>query len=288
MNQPASVINAYRKTLYRHDSLPAMVNTVCEQARCPNRGECFAHKTVTFLLLGSNCSRNCRFCGVSHGNLADPPVSSQEIAGILKTIEQFKLRYVVLTSVTRDDLPDGGASAFVETMQAIHRLDSTISIEVLTPDFKGNWSAIEAVCNQHPVVFNHNLEVVPRIFPAIRAQGNFMQSLEILRRVKQTFAPVLTKTGFMVGIGETNEEVHELLHLIASNGIDRVTIGQYLRPTRRQIPVARYVSAREFESFAHLGRQLGLSIQAGPLVRSSYRAGEKPVVEACESSRIRL
>lgn len=270
MALPRFLINPIRKNRFQVDDLPMPVNTVCESAKCPNRGECFSQKTVTFLLLGNVCTRSCRFCDVSSGKVGATP--DNEIAAILSTIEHFGLRYVVLTSVTRDDLPDGGASHFVAVIDAIRALDPSIKIEVLVPDFKGNHENVNLVGDAHPAVFNHNLEMVPRLFPTIRPGGSYPLSLALLRHVVGHKKGFLVKTGIMVGLGETLSEVENLIADVANAGINILTIGQYLSPSKKAAPVARYVELEEYAHFTKLGESLGLKVIAGPLVRSSYHA----------------
>ena len=210
MNLPPYIINQVRKKAFKAAELPSAVHTVCEEARCPNRGECFSQKTVTFLLLGKTCTRNCRFCGVEQGHAGLTP--ADEIERILATIHHLQLRYIVLTSVTRDDLSDGGASIFAEAIRAIRKLDATLKVEVLVPDFRGNLASIDVVCQETPYVFNHNLELVPSIFKTFRPMGDFQQSLAILDYVKRTgeippgveFIPAENRFSYTTTIGGNN------------------------------------------------------------------------------------
>ena len=271
MNPPAHVVNSIRKSRYLAHDLPSNINTVCEEAKCPNRGECFSKKTVTFLLLGSNCTRHCSFCGISHF----PPSSydfSAEISSILVTIEKFQIKYVVLTSVTRDDLSDGGASVFAQALLSIRSQFPDVRVEVLTPDFQGNLASIDRICHQHPYVFNHNLEMVPRLFKEIRPEGNFKLSFNLLSYVQQRWPDIKVKTGIMVGLGETAQEVFSLIELLGKTRLSILTIGQYLQPKKTLHKVARYVDPSEFNDYIAYGKKRGLTIFAGPLVRSSYMA----------------
>ncbi|MDD5455514.1 MAG: lipoyl synthase [Candidatus Margulisbacteria bacterium] len=250
--------------------LPYPINTVCEEAKCPNRGECFSKKTVTFLLLGKTCTRNCLFCGIDKGT--PDTLQENEPDKILAAIKHFALRYVVLTSVTRDDLKDGGSGEFVNVMQKINDYNPDIKIEVLVPDFQGNWEAINKVCELKPFVFNHNLELVPNIFKTYRPLGNFDLSLDILKYVKKNYQHLHVKTGIMVGLGETKEEVVQLIKLLGSLGIDILTIGQYLQPSKKCAEVKRFVLPEEFLEYEKSGESWGIKVIAGPLVRSSYMA----------------
>ena len=270
MKYPKFLINSVRKKSYDANSLPMPVNTVCVEAKCPNRGECFSKKTVTFLLLGNICTRNCGFCNIAKGKPESSPIDERE--AIIETIKHFGLKYVVLTSVTRDDLKDGGASVFVSVMKAIRKYNPTIKIEVLVPDFKYNYDSINLVCNENPFVFNHNLELAPRIFSTYRPMGNFDKSLEILDYVKRHYANIHIKTGIMVGLGETKKEILELIELLRKKEIDSLTIGQYLQPNKSLAEIKRFVSPEEYLEYEQAGRDFGIKVIAGPLVRSSYMA----------------
>ncbi|MEI7942740.1 MAG: lipoyl synthase [Candidatus Riflemargulisbacteria bacterium] len=271
MKPPAFIVNEYRKKLYNTKKLPQDICTVCEEAKCPNRGECFSKGRVTFLLLGDTCTRNCRFCGIkkAKGELPSPPNDSDKI---LDTISKFDIKYLVLTSVTRDDLSDGGASVFCEVIEKVREQYPKVKIEVLTPDFKGDKSALDKVLIMKPFVFNHNLEVVPDVFPQIRPEGNFELSLQILEYAKKNYPEVLVKTGIMVGVGETKEQVLSLIKKVKEHGIDIMTIGQYIAPSKKSFQVARYVELEEYEEYSSYGQEIGLKVIAGPLVRSSYMA----------------
>jgi lipoyl synthase len=270
---PDFIINGYKKKLYDTKRESFNITTVCEEAKCPNRGECFSKKTVTFLLLGDTCTRHCTYCNISSGTPGHYNVE-KDTKEILKTIKQFGIRFVVLTSVTRDDLPDGGASAFVYVVEAIKQLDPTIKIEVLTPDFKGNLDTLNSILKSPITVFNHNLETIPRLFEKVRTGGNYGLSLGVLSYAKKSYPQLHVKTGIMVGLGETKEEVLTLLNDVAKSGTKTITIGQYLQPKKTLEKVARYVDPSEYEDYISYGESLGLRVFAGPLVRSSYMAEE--------------
>jgi lipoic acid synthetase len=258
------------------------LHTVCESAKCPNIGECFSNQTLTFMILGSTCTRNCRFCGISQGNPLPPDPSEPE--RIVAAVRKLGLEYVVITSVTRDDLPDGGANQFAQVIKAMHASAPLLKIEVLIPDFQGNTKALRAVLGAGPDVLNHNVETVPRLYPAIRPLADYRQSLDLLAAVKREKSDacteknrgVYTKSGFMVGLGESGEEVFQVLKDLRAADCDIVTIGQYLPPSRQHVPAERYVEPAEFEEFHKIGKELGfLEVFSGPFVRSSYRAGER-------------
>ncbi len=254
------------------------LNTVCESANCPNRGECFASRTATFLLLGEVCTRHCTFCNIPGGRVgaADP----DEPRRVAEAVRELGLRFAVVTSVNRDDLPDGGAAHFAATIRGIRRLNPGCGVEVLIPDFLGDPLALETVLEARPEVLNHNLETVPRLYPALRPQADYRRSLQVLGRARQWadgFAvPVDVKTGLMVGVGETFDEVLAVMRDAAAHGVRTLTIGQYLQPTAAHHPVARWVEPAEFDRYAEAGRDLGLAwVESGPLVRSSYHAREQ-------------
>jgi len=244
--------------------------TVCEEARCPNRNGCYAQGTATFLVMGPHCSRGCAFCAVSHH--APTALDPDEPRRVADAVAQLGLAYAVITSVTRDDLPDGGAGHFVALIAAIRKQSSGTLIEVLTPDFNGNSEAVDAVIAAKPDVFNHNLETIARLYPRVRPQADYRRSLDLIARVKA--AGLTAKSGIMVGLGESLDEVKELLRDLAEAGCQLVTIGQYLAPSPRHIPVARYWTEREFAEATRYGEALpGIRmVLAGPLVRSSYHA----------------
>jgi lipoic acid synthetase len=249
------------------------LHTVCEEARCPNRGECFARGTATFLLLGDVCTRACGFCDIKTGRpLAVDPLEPWRVKA---AAEQMKLSFVVLTSVDRDDLPDGGAAHFVETIRALRTLDLAPGIEVLTPDFLGRFDSLRVVVDAKPDVFNHNVETVPRLYRRVRRGARLDRSLGLLSAAKTLDPSVTTKSGLMLGLGEREEEVRELLEALRGASVDIVTIGQYLRPSSENLPVVEYVRPEVFDRHREFGESLGFrNVFAGPFVRSSYRAEE--------------
>jgi lipoic acid synthetase len=249
------------------------LHTVCEEARCPNLGECFCSGTATFLILGKICSRDCGFCGVEHGVPVPPDeIEPQKVA---QAVQKMGLRYVVITSVTRDDLPDGGASLFAKTVQAIRALDSKIKIEVLIPDFQGDYTSLEMVLREGPDVLNHNIETIRRLYPKVRPQANYERSLHILKGSKESYPPIHTKSGFMLGHGETQEEVLELLRGLRDVGCDFLTIGQYLQPRKDRLPVIRFIPPEEFGEYKRIGEKMGFkAVASGPFVRSSFYASQ--------------
>jgi lipoic acid synthetase len=257
------------RVLLRETSL----HTVCEEARCPNLGECFTRGTATFLLLGDRCTRRCAYCAVSTARPGPPdPDEPARVAGAAR---RLGLRYVVLTSVDRDDLADGGASHFAVTVRAVRRALPEAGIEVLTPDFRGDEGAVGAVLETEPDVFNHNIETVPRLFPRLRPQGRYGVSLDVLAAAKGIRPGQTTKSGLMVGLGETDEEVVHVLEDLRRVGVDVVTIGQYLRPTRRHEPVHRFVTPAAFRSLEGRARAIGFpTVYSGVFVRSSFNAEE--------------
>jgi len=247
------------------------LHTVCQSARCPNVGECWNHRTATFMILGDVCTRNCRFCAVT--SALPKPVDLAEPARVAEAVTRLNLRYAVVTSVTRDDLPDGGAGQFAATIREIrHRLPDC-RVEVLIPDFRGDSAALQTVLNERPTVLNHNVETVPRLYPQVRPQASYHQSLDLLRRSREFVPEVATKSGLMVGLGETIAEVRQVLADLRDVGCDLVTIGQYLQPSRKHLPVVRYYEPREFDELRAFGQELGFChVESGPLVRSSYHA----------------
>ncbi len=250
----------------------AGLRTVCRGARCPNIFECFSRGTATFLILGGVCTRGCAFCNIAAGR-PEPP-DPDEPARLARAVAELKLSHAVVTSVTRDDLPDGGAGHFAAVIAAVRQAAPDISIEVLTPDFRGDLSALDVVLAARPDVFNHNVETVPRLYPTVRAKADYARSLAVLARAA-AHGKSIVKSGLMLGLGETMDEVAAVLADLARAGCRAVTVGQYLRPSRRNLPVARYVPPEEFAAVAARGRELGLAEMAcAPLVRSSYRAGE--------------
>jgi lipoic acid synthetase len=248
------------------------LHTVCESARCPNMGECWEHGTATFMILGDICTRACGFCAVPSGKPAGPP-DEQEPARVAEAVARLGLRYAVVTSVNRDDQPDGGAAIFARTIEEIRRRVPGCKVEVLIPDFRGNWEALDRVLSVRPDVLNHNTETVPRLYRQVRKGARYARSLELLRRSKQTHPDIPTKTGLMLGLGEEKDEVLSTMEELARQGTDLLTLGQYLQPTREHLPIVRYVHPDEFFEYKVLGEGMGFKhVEAGPLVRSSYHA----------------
>ncbi len=251
------------------------LHTVCESARCPNIHECFHRGAATFMILGNLCTRGCGFCSVPKGNprIHDMALDPAEPANVARMTADMKLRYVVITSVNRDDLPDGGSTHFAETVRLVKEALPAARVEVLTPDFDGNMDAVARVLDAGPHVFNHNMETVPRLYKRVRPQAKYRQSLDVLRFAREHRPEVLTKSGFMAGLGETQDEVHQLLADLREQDVDVATIGQYLQPTRRNLKVAEYVSPEQFDAYRDYGLSLGFRmVFSGPLVRSSYMA----------------
>ncbi len=259
------------------------LSTVCQEARCPNIGECWGHGTMTIMLLGSVCTRACKFCAVDTGNprgWVDP----LEPLHVAQAVAEMGLRYVVLTSVDRDDLPDGGAAHFAEVVRQIKRLDPLVKVETLTPDFQGNLADVETVLQGGQEVFANNLETVRRLTPRVRdPRAGYDQTLRVLEHAKKVRPEVLTKSSLMVGLGESEEEIRQALRDLRAVGVDIVTFGQYLRPTQHHLPVERYVTPEAFAMYRDWGYEEGfMEVFSGPLVRSSYRA-EKVFVEATQA-----
>jgi lipoyl synthase len=259
------------KTLLRSHRL----NTVCEEASCPNLGECFAHGTATFMIMGRLCTRRCPFCDVAHGR--PNPLDPDEPENLARVIAAMKLRFVVITSVDRDDLRDGGAAHFVACIEAVRRHTPETSVEVLVPDFRGRLPiALDILGRALPDVFNHNLETVPRLYKAARPGSDYRHSLELLRQFKARYPGIPTKSGLMVGLGEDNAEIEAVMRNLREAGCDMLTIGQYLQPSRDHLPVERFATPAEFEAFARYGRALGfVNVASGPMVRSSYHAEQQ-------------
>ena len=265
---PATPKIAQLKKTLRKNSLV----TVCEEASCPNLPECFSNGTATFMIMGEKCTRRCTFCDVGHGR--PDPLDPNEPENLATTIADMGLRYVVITSVDRDDLRDGGAAHFVQCHQAVKAKSPHITIESLVPDFRGRMEvALDTLSIAPPDVFNHNIETVPRLYKQVRPGSDYQWSLTLLKNFKQRFPELPTKSGIMVGLGEEKQEVIDVLHDLRAHDVDMVTIGQYLQPSRHHHPVIRYVTPDEFGEFAKVGKQLGFTnVASGPLVRSSYHA----------------
>lgn len=246
--------------------------TVCEEASCPNLPECFSHGTATFMIMGDKCTRRCTFCDVGHGR--PDPLDPEEPANLARTIAAMQLRYVVITSVDRDDLRDGGASHFVACHEAVRASCPDITIESLVPDFRGRMEvALDELSKAPPDVFNHNIETVPRLYKQVRPGSDYAFSLQLLKQFKARFPHILTKSGIMLGLGEELSEVENVLADLRQHDVNMVTIGQYLQPSRYHSPVMRYVPPAEFKQLAQLAKQLGFThVASGPLVRSSYHA----------------
>jgi len=256
------------KQLLREQGL----HTVCEEASCPNIGECFSHGTATFMILGGICTRRCPFCDVAHGTPLPP--DPEEPAHLAASIAAMKLKYVVITSVDRDDLRDGGARHFADCVRAVRERSPATRIEILVPDFRGRLeTALDILGTALPDVLNHNLETIPRLYKQARPGADYRHSLELLREFKQRYPHTLTKSGLMVGLGETDEEILEVMRDLREHGVEMLTIGQYLQPTRHHLPVERFVEPAQFDVFTRAAGEMGFSSAAcGPMVRSSYFA----------------
>lgn len=251
------------------------IHTICEEGRCPNRGECYAQKTATFLLMGPVCTRACAFCQVDKGH-APQPLDPQEPQKIADAVQLLGLRYVVLTSVARDDLSDQGAGGFAATITAVRHQTPHTQIEVLTPDFRGDRACIAAVVAAEPICYNHNLETVRRLQGPVRRGAQYERSLQVLQTVKAIAPHIATKSGLMLGLGETEEEILATLADLRGVGCDRLTLGQYLRPSLQHLPVQKYWHPEEFDRLGAIAREMGFTqVRSGPLVRSSYHAGEE-------------
>ena len=248
------------------------LNTVCENARCPNKNECYTKNTATFLIMGNDCTRNCKYCNIS---CARPePLDLEEPKHVAEAVQALDLKYAVITSVTRDDLPDGGAEHFANCIYEIRKLCPDTKIEILTPDFKGNKDCLDVIIKAHPDVFNHNIEAVRDIFKSVRPQGDYECSLEVLKYVKDN-SDILTKSGLIIGLGETFEQIEQTLIDLKNVGCDIVTIGQYIQPSKHHLEVAKYYTPEEYDKLKELANKVGIkNHQIGPLVRSSYRAAE--------------
>ena len=248
------------------------LHTVCRSASCPNLGECFHAGTATFLILGGICTRGCRFCGVPKGT--PPPIDAAEAENVAVAVARMGLKHAVVTSVTRDDLPDGGAEQFAACIRNIRAKDAKVTVEVLTPDFAGNRQSLQIVLAEQPDVFNHNVETVPRLYEQVRPGANYQQSLDVLRQAAEFGIPWV-KSGIMLGLGETEAEVLAVFADLREVGVNSLTVGQYLRPTREHLPVVDYIHPNQFAFLAAEAKRMGFGhIASGPLVRSSYHAGE--------------
>ncbi len=249
------------------------LHTVCQEANCPNRGECFSAGTATFLIMGPYCTRDCRFCDVTHG--VPDSLDPDEPNRVAETVRLLKLKHAVITSVTRDDLPDGGAGQFAAVIRAIRSLGAGAAIEVLTPDFQGDKAAAEIVFEAAPDVFNHNVETVPRLYPAVRPEADYDRSLALLKAAGE-FGGMAVKSGLMVGLGETDNELYEVFADLHRHMVEHLTIGQYLAPSKNHIPISKYYTPDEFARLGDAARKAGIPhVFSAPLVRSSYHAGEQ-------------
>jgi len=251
------------------------LHTICEEAKCPNIAECFGCGTAAFLILGDTCTRNCRYCNVKHGTPL--PLNPNEPRDVAESIKKLGLKYVVVTSVTRDDLEDGGANVFYETVKEIKKLNNGCKVEVLIPDFKGRMDSLQTVLDARPDVVNHNIEVAEDLFQTIRPNGNYKTSLKMLKNIKKIDKSIKTKSGFMVGLGENGEQILKTMNDLRNADVDFLTIGQYLQPTRQHAEIKKYYTPDEFNEFKKIALDKGFKhVESGPLVRSSYHA-EKAV-----------
>ena len=267
------IIDTEKTKTVRHILKSNCLNTVCEAARCPNKSECYAKNTATFLIMGNNCTRNCRFCNISCAKPEE--LNPNEPKKIADAVKKLGLNYVVITSVTRDDLLDGGASHFAEVIKEVRSLTPNVKIEVLTPDFKGIEQSIDAVINESPNVFNHNIETVPSLYKKARPQANYERSLRFLEYIKEKAPNILTKTGLMVGLGETKEELIQTFKDLVKIKCDIVTIGQYIAPTKEHLKVEKYYEPSEYDELSKIAKELGIKHTFfSPLTRSSYKAYE--------------
>lgn len=247
------------------------LHTVCEEAHCPNIGECWGNRTATFLILGDTCTRNCRFCDVKTGRPG--PLDPEEAEHVAQAVQAMDLKHAVITSVDRDDLPDGGASVFAAVIRRIRQLQPGCTVEVLIPDFRGEIEPLRTVTDERPEILNHNVETAPRLFRTIQAQCCYEWSLDVLRNAKELWPEAVTKSGLMVGLGETVDEVLDVMRDLCSVDVDILTVGQYLQPSREHAPIVRYYTPAEFEMFEERGYEMGFRwVESGPLVRSSYNA----------------
>jgi len=257
------------KTLIRKGGL----HTVCQEAKCPNIWECFSENTATFMIMGSRCTRSCRFCAIDHGPTTKP--DPEEPARVAEAARKMGLNYVVITSVTRDDLPDGGASFFAQAIQEVRKQMPDALVEVLIPDFQGNAEALKTVLNARPDVLNHNIETAPRLYPTVRPEADYNRSLELLNHARQYDQSIPTKSGLMLGLGELSYEITQTFKDLVMAGCSMLTLGQYLQPSKQHLQVERFVPPEEFESWRKTALEIGFSqVAGGPFVRSSYHAKE--------------
>ena len=248
------------------------LNTVCENARCPNKNECYTKNTATFLIMGNFCTRNCRYCNIATNR--PEPLDENEPLHVAQAVKDLGLKYAVITSVTRDDLPDGGAEHFSKCIFEIRKLSPDVKIEILTPDFKGDKKVLDCIIEAHPDVFNHNIETVKNIFKTARPQGDYDVSLKVLKYIKEN-SDIKTNSGLMIGLGENFEEIESTLSDLKACRVDIVTIGQYIQPSKEHLPVSKYYTLEEYKELENLAKKCGIEhFQIGPLVRSSYRAAD--------------
>jgi lipoic acid synthetase len=254
-------------TLMRDNNL----HTICEEARCPNIAECWSNGTATFLILGDVCTRACSYCAVTSGKpLALDPMEPLHLA---QTVQKMGLRHVVITSVNRDDLPDGGAHVFAQCVRQVRRLVPGIRVELLIPDFQGKWESVQKVMSEQPEILNHNIETVRRLFPKVRHKGKFDLSIDLLRRVKAEYPDTISKSGMMLGLGEEHEEIVDVMQALRDANVDVLTLGQYLQPSNKHAEIVRFYRPEEFAEYRRLGLEMGFRhVESGPLVRSSYHA----------------
>lgn len=264
------IIDTEKTKTVRHILKNNCLNTVCENARCPNKNECYQKNTATFLIMGKVCTRNCRYCNI--GCEKPEPLNPEEPKKLANAVKELGLKYSVITSVTRDDLKDGGANHFAQTIYEIRKISPNTKIEILTPDFKGDTKALDTIIEAHPDVFNHNIETIKRLFKIARPQGNYRRSLEVLKYIKEN-SNIPTKSGFMVGLGETKDEIKQTFDDLIEVGCDILTVGQYIQPSKQHLEIDKYYTEDEFEELNELAKQAGFKkYQIAPLVRSSYNA----------------
>lgn len=250
------------------------LNSVCRSAACPNQGECWSKGTATFMILGHRCSRHCRFCNVDSGPLPAP--DPEEPAKVATAIAELGLQHAVITSVTRDDLDDGGAAQFAQLVQEIRQRSPQCRVELLIPDLQGDWNALDRIIAQPPDILGHNVETVARLYPQVRPEADYLRTLELLAQVHRRDPSIITKSGLMLGMGETQQEVLQVMYDLRCQNCQLLTLGQYLAPTREHFPIQRYVTPQEFSDYAKQGLELGFDhVESGPLVRSSYHAEEQ-------------
>ena len=266
------IINTDKTRTVRRILKTKCLNTVCENARCPNKNECYTKNTATFLIMGNNCTRNCRYCNITCSR--PEPLNLNEPFHVAEAVKDLGLKYAVITSVTRDDLPDGGAEHFANCIYEIRKMSSDVKIEILTPDFKGNKDSLNTIIKANPNVFNHNIETVRNVFKTARPQGDYDCSLEVLKYIKDN-SDIITKSGLMIGLGETFEDIEQTIVDLKNVGCDILTIGQYIQPSKAHLEVSKYYTPEEYENLKQLAKKVGIKhYQIGPLVRSSYRASE--------------